>query len=97
MLAGMESRNCRLISLTIGTNAHDGRAFASFCCEGNGWGQGGCLPWDRESIDTLIRVCGVADLLACKGSLLRIEREASHSGQIKALVHILDDSIRLDL
>jgi hypothetical protein len=73
---------------------HDGRAFATFGCEGNGWGQGGGLPWTCEAINMLIRVCGAKDLIDCQGKLIRITREDQ---MIKSLVHIVDDSIRLDV
>lgn len=84
-------KNAKVISVSVGTHAHDGRGFFSIGLEGKGWGQGTTLRWDQGTVDKLIEVCGSSDLFSCKGALVRVCYKDRYE-PIQALAHILDET-----
>lgn len=77
--------------VTVGSMAHDGRAFLTVYFAGGAWGQG-CNPaWDREAVDRLIAVCGASDLFGCKGKHVRVGRVGGYGALIAAVAPIVSE------
>ena len=75
----------------VGTREHDGRGFFSILLRGDSWGQGAMLPWDRDTIDRLIEVCGADNLFACENKIVRVAWDGdSRRNPIAAIFHVLE-------
>ena len=87
-------RNVMIQDIVIGSEAHGGRGFCTLILFGDDWLEQVGVPFDAETVDSLIDVCGAPHLLACKNRCIRalIER-----GKVTGLMHIIVDSCVLNL
>jgi len=81
--------NARIDHVRIGTGHHDGRGFFTIGFVSNSCGQGAEFPWDRQTIDDLIRITESNHLGTVEGKIVRVLRR-DKSGKIDGIANIID-------